>query len=458
MTQSHALTAGMVLLTTIAACSEEPNVIENRYTQTVTLKLGVCLETRMRQAWQHVLDSQVQYPGSIEATYANNTLDCVLDADTCFEVYQCLGHNTTTACSSGEPFCEGATVNSCTVLNTNGYGWTKREACDQGLTAAMGNTQCLVDEYGDAGCYAETCADYDTWCAGDVIHRCSGGNSGYDDGPTPALEEPSNPSWSVADTMTATEDAHGSHDDDAGPVDDPVVDPGPVEDPYLLHTTDCTMRGQQCVGSGSCRTVVGKSCVKDSCDGTVLETCGPEDVVEARMNCANLGPTYRCVENDEGAVACRSVDELQCEGGETLCVGSSLYFCVGGAWQVVHCGAFMSAECDADYGECFSVIWQNTKALITPDNPGGLDLSATPAATSGNTQAACEAYTAVSNACLREFFEGMGLDYTDTDFAETVCGSYSTNVQAATDYFNCLTDTYSSADCSDTLPDDNCTM
>ena len=125
MNQLRTLTTLLVLLTTLAACGEEPTVIENRYTQTVTLKLGVCLENDVRYVWNDVLKAQVEYPGSVEATYANDTLDCVLEAETCFGVYQCLGHDTSTACSSSMSFCEGATVYSCTVLNSSSATLTK---------------------------------------------------------------------------------------------------------------------------------------------------------------------------------------------------------------------------------------------------------------------------------------------------------------------------------------------
>ena len=377
----HAPALLLALFSTMTCCSEEPTVIEGRYTQTVTLKLSVCLDDDVRQVWAGVVDAQIRYPGSVEATYANDALDCVLEATSCFEVYQCLGHDTTTACSGSTSHCENATVKSCTSLNSKGYGWVHIEHSDRNLHPAMGNTRCMVDEDNRAGCYADTCAEHGTSCSDDVIHQCSSGHDPVGTSPDPvSVSDVSSGGAPAADVTAPSADTQTPQNDDVGPVEEPPVEEPPAEepvpetDPYLLHTTDCAMRGQQCVSSDTtCTTAVGKSCEQDQCDGKVLETCGSRGVVVTRMDCADLGPTYRCVESPETNAQCRSVDELECEGSETLCVGETMHLCMGGAWQIVHCSAFMGAECDADDRRCQSPIWQNTAALITPDNPAGLD-------------------------------------------------------------------------------------
>ena len=61
----------------------------------------------------------------------------------------------------------------------------------------------------------------------------------------------------------------------------------------------------------------------------------------------------------------------------------------------------------------------------------------------GGTEAACTNYITALDACYEDLGTDSGID------TATFCDAYTVDVQAATDYLNCLGDYYDGIDCTD---------
>jgi len=201
------------------------------------------------------------------------------------------------------------------------------------------------------------------------------------------------------------------------------------------------------VWGAECVTTEGEACDQTRCDGTVLEMCNDEDVVEGRMDCADLGPTYLCIYDGAYNAECRSVDTLACSGSESICVGPMAHICYAGAWQVLDCSEFASAGCTMSGGDahCESSAWEETLAGL-----GTVGTSPTPR-TGTDTYVACLTYVANVDACLVDFAAANGIEpaTSEPDF----CDSFSVDSVSTTDYFECLSSIYVYTDCAEALPD-----
>ncbi|MDP6946881.1 MAG: hypothetical protein QF464_22215 [Myxococcota bacterium] len=180
------LFTGCALLAALASgCAESA---ESTATATsVAAKLSVCMGAEIEETWVGVLAVAISYPDTVYASIRQSDLSCVSEAANCFAVFECLGHDTDQACrgSSFGSTCIDETAQMCTTVNSAGYGWVLEDDCTAGLSAEMGNDECMIGEWdwSEASCYAGTCEDATSWCVGPAFGRSHAAHKGKQDSP-----------------------------------------------------------------------------------------------------------------------------------------------------------------------------------------------------------------------------------------------------------------------------------
>jgi len=74
----------------------------------------------------------------------------------------------------------------------------------------------------------------------------------------------------------------------------------------------------------------------------------------------------------------------------------------------------------------------------------------------GGTMAACQEYLLANQACYTTYADATATDVTGAQ-ADTYCEPFTIDVDASTDYFQCMTEAYEAQDCATALPTTDCT-
>jgi hypothetical protein len=402
------LVCAAIFIPTTQGCADESTVNMERL-QDWTVRLSVCAGESVASAWQVGFATDVSYGGTAYNAAVQAVMNCVVVASDCDGVLKCLSYDLDQECytSSFTDQCHGGdTVRSCTSFE-NGYGWVYEVSCSEGLEAAAENDMCMVNDWGQPGCYAGTCSQSYATCEGNVVKTCDGD---------------------------------------------------------LLRRQGCEALGQICIEDSDgarCRNEDAEACEESHCDGHSLVICDwdwDDEVgfVSQRFNCASLGSVYTCAQSAYGSPYCRADAPIQCEDSESLCMSGQASLCVGGIWQKFSCAGFMSSRCDASDGSirCVNDDWaHNIDALdgqITHSDGDSIGTSPSTGDSGGFNSsgeycvAACDEYQNAVNACGQAI---AGDGWTDIDQS---CSS----IEAACDYYDygayyeCLTENYVPDDCA----------
>ena len=74
----------------------------------------------------------------------------------------------------------------------------------------------------------------------------------------------------------------------------------------------------------------------------------------------------------------------------------------------------------------------------------------------GGTMAACQEYVTANQACYTTYAEAMAIEATGAQ-PDSYCEPFTIDVDASTDYFQCMTEAYDAHDCEASLPTTDCT-
>jgi len=299
--------AAVMLAAWMCACSEEGavnsgNILSAPDAIVVTAKHSICVGVEGFHLASKLPFLGLVYDGEFREVLAD-VFQCVVDADDCDEVYECIGflpdekcdpEKATSRCISETELVECQRV-------ADGTGRAQVVRCDFGPPGHVPG-YCIADEDGgDAHCGTGTCDPVkvpEYWCEGQVLVRCD-------------------------DRVTVAQ--------------------------------DCAAMGRKCIegedGYAGCGT--GAPCKHGSrCEGDTLVLCSQLLGVEMnRIDCGELGGAYSCVEklDDDGTIVGCDIplDDQECERDTSYCSGTVAQVCAAGVMEEFDCASFENAWCEA---------------------------------------------------------------------------------------------------------------
>jgi hypothetical protein len=306
--------ATLTVVFALGAC--ETTTLSQDKNSALVVRISTCFELSTEQVWDPTIFSEGgRYSGSTYASAHQSEWGCIVEAETCEGVLQCMGIDMNRRCSTSDfnnQCISGQVVEECWGV-ANGEGWVQSQDCGDGITLVLGNEQCIVRDWGQPVCSGGICDDNVSGsnCIGNVMEICSDGG---------------------------------------------------------LDRLDCAALGEICVennNGAACRPIDEEPCLRSHCEGHSLVICNEsEEYVSGRFDCGGLGSNYTCA--DDGSPACRYDGAESCTSGESVCISEKARLCVGGAWQTFDCSSFMGATCDASGGSprCASDTWDATLLIL----------------------------------------------------------------------------------------------